>query len=194
MSMSGASRAVGVEEALEQQVVFQRIDVAELQHVADHGAASRAAGAARDAVLDGEAHEVPDDQEIAGEAHPADDAQFVLQPVEHCLRRACRRSGRARLPRTVRADIASGVLPSGGVKTGKCRFLKSSWMSTAVGDLLAALDGVVVAGEELDTSPPAGGRRTDRCRSACGCSSAAHLAGVDAQQHVVGRRRRPGIR
>ena len=31
--------------------------------------------------LEGEAHEVPDDQEIAGKAHPADDAQLVFEPV-----------------------------------------------------------------------------------------------------------------
>ena len=43
--------------------------------------ARRAAGAGRDAVLDGEADEVPDDEEVAGEAHPADDAEFVFEPV-----------------------------------------------------------------------------------------------------------------
>ena len=44
----GRLAAVGIEEALEQQVVLQRIDVAELEHVADEGAAGRAAGAGRE--------------------------------------------------------------------------------------------------------------------------------------------------
>ena len=31
-------------------------------------------------LLDGEADEVPDDEEIAGETHPANDAEFVFEP------------------------------------------------------------------------------------------------------------------
>ena len=43
----GRLGAVGVEEPLEQQVVLERADVAELEQVADQGAAGRAAGRAR---------------------------------------------------------------------------------------------------------------------------------------------------
>ena len=63
----GQRHALGVEEALEQQVVVDRIDVGDAQAVGDQAAGRRAAaGADRDAVLAGVADEVPDDQEVPG--------------------------------------------------------------------------------------------------------------------------------
>ena len=51
--------AVRIEEPLEQQVVLERADVAQIQDVADERPDAAAAGRRRDAVLAGEADEVP---------------------------------------------------------------------------------------------------------------------------------------
>ena len=69
--------ALGVQEALEQQLVLDRIDVGDAHRVRDQRAGARAAARAdRDAVLLGVADEVPDDQEVARELHLLDDAEL----------------------------------------------------------------------------------------------------------------------
>ena len=77
--------ALGVQEALEQQVVLERVDVRDPERVghdrAGRGAAARADG---DAAVLREADEVPDDQEVGGEAHLLDHRQLQLEPLQ-CL-------------------------------------------------------------------------------------------------------------
>ena len=179
--------AVGIEEALEQQVVLQRIDVAELEDVADQGAAGRAAGAGRDAVLQGEAHEVPDDEEIAGEAHPADDAQLVLQPVPRRLRRvvavALAQPLLAQLAQVVLRLLAVGRREDGEVPGLEVE-LESRSRRRFPGCARRRRRG---SGKRRVHLLGRRGRRTDRCRSAGGWRRLQRLAGVDAQQHVVGR-------
>ena len=77
----GRLGAIGVEKPLEQQVVLDRADIAEVQDVADQSTACRPARRRRNAALASIADEVPDDQEIGGEAHPIDHAQLVVQPL-----------------------------------------------------------------------------------------------------------------
>jgi hypothetical protein len=177
-------RAVRVEEALEQQVVLQRVYVAQLQDVADQRPAGRAAGAARDALLHREAHEVPDDQEVAGEAHPADDAQLVLQPVAHRLGRrlavALAQAGLAQLP-----QVRLRGLLRRRREDGEVALLEVQFDVAAVGDLLAAAHGLAVLGEEAVHLL----RRPDVELVAAVAQPAlvgAGLACVDAQEHVVG--------
>ena len=75
--------ALGVEEALEEQVVAQRVDVGDPQRVGDDRAGGRAtARADGDAVLLRPLDEVPDDQEVGVEAHPVDDAELVLHALD----------------------------------------------------------------------------------------------------------------
>ena len=63
----GQRHALGVEEALEQQVVVQRIDVGDLEAPRDQAARGRAAARADgNALLAGIADEVPDDHEVPG--------------------------------------------------------------------------------------------------------------------------------
>ena len=88
----GRFAAVLVEEPLEQQVVLQRADVAQVQRVADQRADARAAGRGRNALLAGETHEVPDDQEVVGEAQLVDHVQLAVQPVHDLLRTTRRRA------------------------------------------------------------------------------------------------------
>ena len=74
--------ATGVEEALEQQVVADRVDVRDVQAVGDEAARGRATtGTDADAVSLGEADEIPDDQEVVDEAHLTDRLELVLQSL-----------------------------------------------------------------------------------------------------------------
>ena len=79
MSVSGIV-AARVEEALEEQVVADRVDVRDLEAVGDERAGGgAAAGADADAVPLREGDEVPDDQEVAGETHLVDRLQLELK-------------------------------------------------------------------------------------------------------------------
>ena len=63
----GQRHALGVEEALEDEVVLDRIDVGDAQAVGDEASRGRAAARPdRDAVLARVADEVPDDEEVPG--------------------------------------------------------------------------------------------------------------------------------
>ena len=73
--------AVRVEEALERQLVEDRVDRRDAQRVG-HDRARRAAAARRlDPLLAGEPDEVRDDQEVAGVAHREDHAELVVEPL-----------------------------------------------------------------------------------------------------------------
>src|SRR5262249_48054545 len=72
----------GVEEPLEQEIVFNWIDVTQIEQVAAERAAGGPPGRAGDLALSGEADEVPDDEEVGGEAHAVDDRQLVLEPLD----------------------------------------------------------------------------------------------------------------
>ena len=75
--------ALGVQEALEQQVVAERVDVGDLEAVGDDAAGGAAAARADgDAVVLRVLHEVPDDQEVGVEAHVVDDAELHLHPLD----------------------------------------------------------------------------------------------------------------
>ena len=76
--------AARIEEALEEQVVADRVDVGDLEAVGGERARRRAAARPdRDPVPPGEGDEVPDDQEVVGEAHLLDrlelEAEALLQ-------------------------------------------------------------------------------------------------------------------
>ncbi len=76
----GHGDALGVEEALEEELVLERVDVGDLHDVGDEGASGGAtAGAYGDVLFAGVFDKVPDDHEIAGELHLFDGVQF---PVE----------------------------------------------------------------------------------------------------------------
>ena len=77
----GHRHAFGVEEALEQQVELQRVEIGDFQRPGDQRAgAGTAARAHRNAVLLAPVDEVRDDQKVAGKAHLDDDVQLALEP------------------------------------------------------------------------------------------------------------------
>ena len=67
------------EEALEDQVVGQRVDGRDAEQVGHQRIGRRAASLAQDALLAGEAHDVPHDQEVVGQPGLRDDLQLVGQ-------------------------------------------------------------------------------------------------------------------
>ena len=81
--------AVGVQEALEEQGVLQRVEVRYLQRVGDDGAGRRAApGPDGDLPVLGVLDEVPDDEEVVGEAHLPDGLELELEAPADLLRPA----------------------------------------------------------------------------------------------------------
>ena len=76
----GHGDALGIQEALEQQPVGERIDVGDLHGVTDQAAGGGTAARAHGNVaLLGEADEIPDDQEVAGELHRLDHLDLAIQ-------------------------------------------------------------------------------------------------------------------
>ena len=78
----GRGNALGIEEALEEELEAERVEVGDAQQIGDEAAgAGAAARADRDALFLGPANEVPDDEEIVGVAGLLDDGEFVVGPV-----------------------------------------------------------------------------------------------------------------
>ena len=78
----GHRDALGVQEALEQQIVLDRIEIGDAQRIrhqrARAGAATRAD---RDIVLASPANKVGDDQEVSFEPHPANRLELPVEPL-----------------------------------------------------------------------------------------------------------------
>ena len=145
----GHRHALGVQEALEQQVVRDRIDVGDAQRVRDQRAGARAAARPDgDAVLLGPVDEVPDDEEVAREAHLLDDAQLEREPravavgVELARRARCNSlEARARGPRRrARAKYAVGVVALGHLELRQERLAELELDVAQLADARGVLD------------------------------------------------------
>ena len=78
----GHRHALGIQEALEEEVIRNRVDVRDAQRIGHQRArAGPAARTDRDAVLLPPVDEVLDDQEVPGKFHPADDLDLGLQAL-----------------------------------------------------------------------------------------------------------------
>src|SRR5208282_1432429 len=78
----GERDALGIQEALEEQAVLERVHVSDAERVAHQAAGGGAApGADRNALRARVADEIPDDEEIAGRTHFLDDVDFVRQAL-----------------------------------------------------------------------------------------------------------------
>ncbi len=103
-----------VEEALEDQVVLDGVEVGDAQRVGDEASRRGApSGPHRDPPLLREADEVPDDQEVSREAHPADHPDLLLEAglvIPPGVTQAARlRQGAERLP-AVLEPVAGDLL------------------------------------------------------------------------------------
>ncbi len=86
--------AAGIQEALEQQVVADRVEVDDPEAVGHAAPGGRAPpGPDPDPALPGVADQVPHDEEVGGEAHAGDDAELVVEALAHRRRAATTRTG-----------------------------------------------------------------------------------------------------
>ena len=82
MSISGKRHALGIQEALEDQLVLQGIEIGDAERVGNQRPCGRtAARTHRDVALAGVANEIPDDQEVSGKLHLLNDGQFPRQTL-----------------------------------------------------------------------------------------------------------------
>ena len=80
----GHLRSLWRKEALEDEVVFQRVEGGDVKRIRDDGARRRAAARPHaDALLLGPARELLHDEEVRGEALAADDVVLVLETLDH---------------------------------------------------------------------------------------------------------------
>ena len=155
----GHRHPLGVQEALEQQVVLQRVEVGDLERIRDQRAGARApARPDRAAVLLGPVDEVAHDQEVAREAHLQDRVDLELQPLHvarHLLLALRRRpgTGAASAPSGPRAR-RSGSTPRSASrwawgKSGSLRLAQLQHQVAALGDLQRVGHGRRQVGEQL---------------------------------------------
>ena len=71
-----------VDEALEQEVVADRLDPADAEGVGDDRAGRAAATLSGDPLLPGKPHQVPADEEELGEPGPLDHIELVGEPID----------------------------------------------------------------------------------------------------------------
>ena len=106
--------ALLAQEALEEQAEADRVHGGDAETETDGGVRRRAASLAEHAGAAREAHDVPDDQEIAREAELADDRELVRQLLDRAPRCASAPIVRARpVPRGAR-DTRRRSRPAGG--------------------------------------------------------------------------------
>ncbi len=123
----GHRHAFGIEEALEQQAVAQRIEIGDAEAPGDHRAgAGAASGTDRNIVALGPVDEVGDDEEVAGEAHLHDHVEFAVQARGVIVVRETRRRsacfGQARLAGRHAPELRmyeSTVSPAGSGNSGR---------------------------------------------------------------------------
>ena len=129
--------------------------MAQLQHVTDDRSTSGATRARRNVLRDGEADEVPHDQEIARETHAADDVQLMFEPGlrDFKARVGFRGSvGAIAFQKANLAQLAQVLLRrlfGRRREDGEVPFLEIELDVALVRDLLTSLDGGLVAREIL---------------------------------------------
>ena len=138
--------AARVEEALEEQVVTDRVDVGDLERVGGERAGGRAAaGADADPVHLGEVDEVPDDQEVVGEAHLLDRLQLELEPLAQLRRHLVVAALEASLAQL--DEVLERVAAVGSRELRQVDVAELDLDRAALGDLERAAHRVLVAGE-----------------------------------------------
>ncbi len=192
----GHADALGIEEAFEEQAVLKGIDVGDLHGIADEAAGGRAAaGADGDAARFGEADEVPNDEEIAGELHLLDHADFAVEAFgvggEIVLERAVAMEGFEALAAAFEAladdefEIGVGGVFGGDVEFGERLLDLFELDLAALGDVPGAVQRVFGIGEEGEHF---GARFEVELRpvEAHAILVAHGLAGLDAEEDFVG--------
>ncbi|MNS22864.1 hypothetical protein D3C72_546690 [compost metagenome] len=181
----GHAHALGVQEALEQQVVGQGVDVGDAEAVGHDRAGGRATARAHlDAVALGPVDEVPHDEEVAGEAHALHHLELVLQ-TRLDLGRDLLVALVGALPGELRQVGALGVAGRQRV-LGQLRLAELDDQVALRGDLERVGQRVRDVPELLEHLLFAGDVERARLVELLGVRE--QLAGLDAHERVVGLR------
>ncbi len=130
----GHRNAVGVEETLEDQSIFERVDQGDAQRVGDYRAGRGSACVVPDALLLGIAAEIPHDQEIGIETHFMDDAELVVQALAQSTVLGPAAVAGPQPLLTQLTQIAFGGVPIWDVKVRQAVTLKIQIHVAALGD------------------------------------------------------------
>jgi hypothetical protein len=191
----GHGHALGVQEALEQQLVLQRVQVRDLERIGHQRAGTGAAPRPhRDAVVLGPLDEVRDDQKIARKAHLADDGQLRSQALVirfpalgELGRVAIKGAGKAPLeplPGLVREQLVDGLARRYGPRR-QVALAERELQVAALGDL----DGVLQRLRQVGEQPGhlvGGAQVLLRAVQARAALVRQRPAAVDAGAHLVG--------
>ena len=155
----GHGHPFGIQEALEQQVVGQRIQIGDSEGVGHQGTGARTASRAHgDPVVLGPLDEVGDDQKVAGKAHLDDNVQFDLQTLVIGLAGPGEIGGVAveegvqalfqALARLPREEIVHGHAVGDG-EIRQVVFAQAQFQVAALGDFDAVLQSLGEIGEQF---------------------------------------------
>ena len=114
----GRFGSAGIQESLEQQIVFQRTNVAQSQDVSDDGSTGGTSRTTRNSLLDGKPDKVPDDQKIAGVTHLLDDRQLEIHSFTMSGGDAVGSVTKNHPLVTKLTQVVDILLPFGGLKDG----------------------------------------------------------------------------
>src|SRR6266540_3626110 len=175
---------LGVEEPFEDEPIAQRIEVRDLEAVADNrpggGSASRPHA---DAVVAGEPDEVPHDQEVAGEPHLLDDQELGVEPLADLFCDGPVAFAGALLDQL--PEVAVQRLSGRRIEPGQVQLAEAQVELARLGDAQGRVAGLGQRGEDL---PHLGGWLQEELvgvelQPVGVCED---LLLLDAQQHVVG--------
>ena len=201
----GRFQAVDVEEAFEEQVVFQRADVRHVERVGNERSHARSSGTGGNAAVAGVPDEVPDDQEVGREAEGVDHAELAVEPLNHqrvelvggplCIGqvgggRIAPPLGNAAIPLAEALQAEPLQLfrrgqAAGHLKAGEVSLAQVELEIDRLGDLLAPLQQVAAAPHRLEHFLGALQVKLARLHPHPR-GVVAEAAGVDAQQDVLG--------
>ena len=175
-----------VQEAFEQEVVLDRVEIRDPQRVGHRAAGGRAtAGPDPDVVVAGELDQVPGDQEVGREPHAVDDTELVVEPFGDVLGQGLAPAP----PRPVVGEVAQ-VVGVGGEPRREGE-LGQPWLAELDGDVgpLGDPQRVVAGRRHLGEEPPHLPRALQVVLVAVELEAigvAQQRPGLHAQQGVVG--------
>ena len=133
----GHGHALGIEQAFEQQVVAERVEVGDAETEGHERGRAGTPAAHRNAVVPGPVDELLDDEEVPREAHLVDDAEFVVQAVP--------------VARHVQIALGRGQLLEMALQTGAAALVEQRFLRAVLGHrrmrqmVLAQLDFAAAA-------------------------------------------------
>ena len=177
--------ALGVQETLEKETVFDRVYVGDVQAVGhDRARGAAAPGADRDALAFGVVDEILYDQKVIDKAHAADDVELIVKLRAHLLApgEALGKALVAELP-----EIGKAVaLAFGQVEARQVVVAEFKVKLAALRDFDGVFHGLGQCGEECAHFFLAFEIELLRLKAQAVCLVHG-VAGLDAQQHVLRR-------